>query len=174
VTLVSVRTIPNEQPRFVSKVQYQLLRIEGFHTVSTVDPHDRILSFLEQTPVFSFKQLLNCTHEAEWALFQTPRYFSENLVAPGIEPAPLTSGPQRRSQYSLMTPSVAESVGSIKWWDNGTRVAEAVKPVIPASRYYPSLSLRSLSLHSWTTRTQLKSIRMLPNHFVNHINCYEH
>jgi hypothetical protein len=34
---------------------------------------------------FSFKQLLNCTHEAEWTTFQT-HYFSENLVAPEIEP----------------------------------------------------------------------------------------
>jgi hypothetical protein len=34
---------------------------------------------------FSFKKLLNCTHEAEWTPFQT-HYFSENLVVPGIEP----------------------------------------------------------------------------------------
>jgi hypothetical protein len=33
--------------------------------------------------------LLNCTYEAEWSSFQT-HYFSENLVAPGIEPG--TSG----------------------------------------------------------------------------------
>jgi hypothetical protein len=33
---------------------------------------------------FSFKQLFNCTLEAEWTSFQT-HYFSENLVAPGIE-----------------------------------------------------------------------------------------
>jgi hypothetical protein len=37
---------------------------------------------------FSFKYLLNCTHEAEWTLFQT-HYFSENLVTPRIEPGPL-------------------------------------------------------------------------------------
>jgi hypothetical protein len=30
----------------------------------------------------------SCVHEAEWTLFQT-QYFSENLVAPGIEPGPL-------------------------------------------------------------------------------------
>jgi hypothetical protein len=28
------------------------------------------------------------THEAEWTPFQT-HYFSENLVAPGMEPGPL-------------------------------------------------------------------------------------
>jgi hypothetical protein len=38
---------------------------------------------------FSFKYFLNCPHEAEWTLFQTP-YFSENLVRLGIEPG--TSG----------------------------------------------------------------------------------
>jgi hypothetical protein len=32
----------------------------------------------------SSKQLLNCTYEAEWTPFQT-HYFSENLVALGIE-----------------------------------------------------------------------------------------
>jgi hypothetical protein len=34
---------------------------------------------------FSFKYLLSYPHEAEWTPFQT-HYFSENLVAPGIEP----------------------------------------------------------------------------------------
>jgi hypothetical protein len=33
---------------------------------------------------FSSKQLLNCTHEAEWTSFQS-HYFSENLVALRIE-----------------------------------------------------------------------------------------
>jgi hypothetical protein len=33
--------------------------------------------------------LLSCTHEAEWIPFQT-QYFSEHLLAPGIEPG--TSG----------------------------------------------------------------------------------
>jgi hypothetical protein len=36
----------------------------------------------------SLKQLLNYLHEAEWTPFQT-HYFSENLVAPGIEPLDL-------------------------------------------------------------------------------------
>jgi hypothetical protein len=37
---------------------------------------------------FSFKHLLNFTHETEWIPFQTHN-FSENLVAQGIEPGPL-------------------------------------------------------------------------------------
>jgi hypothetical protein len=47
--------------------------------------------------------LLNCIREAKWTRFQT-HYFSENLVAPGIQPGPLdlqprtlTTRPQRQS-----------------------------------------------------------------------------
>jgi hypothetical protein len=45
-------------------------------------------AFWTRAAAISSKQLLSCTHEAEWTPFQT-RYFSENLVAPGIEPEPL-------------------------------------------------------------------------------------
>jgi hypothetical protein len=54
---------------------------------------------------FSSKQLLNCTHEAEWTPFQT-NYFLENLIVPGIEPGPLdlqpgtlTTRPQGQSTF---------------------------------------------------------------------------
>jgi hypothetical protein len=60
----------------------------GCQVVSVTDPYDRILEFLDRSRIFSFKQLLNCTHEAEWTSFQT-HYFLENLVAPGIEPGTL-------------------------------------------------------------------------------------
>jgi hypothetical protein len=50
------------------------------------------------------------THEAEWIPFQT-HYFSENLVAPGIEHRPLdlylgtpTTRPQRWSTLSITNP----------------------------------------------------------------------
>jgi hypothetical protein len=36
----------------------------------------------------SIPQQLNCIHEAEWTPFQT-HYFSEKVVAPGIEPGPV-------------------------------------------------------------------------------------
>jgi hypothetical protein len=63
--------------------------------VSPTDPHGRNLGFLDPGVVsFPFKQLLNCTHEAEWTPFQT-HYFSENLIAPGIEPG--TSGSVARN-----------------------------------------------------------------------------
>jgi hypothetical protein len=52
------------------------------------------LGFLDQSHYFSFKQLLNCPHEAEWILFQTCHY-SENLVVPEIEPG--TSGSAARN-----------------------------------------------------------------------------
>jgi hypothetical protein len=45
---------------------------------------------------FSFKQLLNYPHEAEWTPFQT-HYLSDNLVTPGIEPG--TSGYVVRNAY---------------------------------------------------------------------------
>jgi hypothetical protein len=47
--------------------------------VSVMDTYGRILG----AATFSLKQLLNCTHEADWTPFQT-HYFSENLVAAEI------------------------------------------------------------------------------------------
>jgi hypothetical protein len=44
---------------------------------SAAEPYGRILGFLDRSRYF-------CTHEAEWTPFQT--HYSENLVAPGIEP----------------------------------------------------------------------------------------
>jgi hypothetical protein len=38
------------------------------------DPYGRILGFLDRSRYFSIKQLLSCTHEAEWTPFQT-HYF---------------------------------------------------------------------------------------------------
>jgi hypothetical protein len=49
-----------------------------------MNPHCRILGFLDWSHYFFFK----VAHEAEWTPFQT-NYFSENLVAPRIEPSPL-------------------------------------------------------------------------------------
>jgi hypothetical protein len=43
---------------------------------------------LRQYPRLSIPELLSCTHESEWTPFLT-HYFSENLVAPGIEHGPL-------------------------------------------------------------------------------------
>jgi hypothetical protein len=60
----------------------------GCHVVSITDPYGSILGFLDLAATFSSKYFLNCTHEAEWASFQT-HCFSENLVAPEIEPEPM-------------------------------------------------------------------------------------
>jgi hypothetical protein len=54
--------------------------------VSVTDPFGRILGFLDRSRYFSIKQLLSCTHEAEWTSFQTHYFFF--LVVPGIEPEP--------------------------------------------------------------------------------------
>jgi hypothetical protein len=40
--------------------------------------------FLHRSSYFSFEQILNYPHEAEWTPFQTHSYV-ENVVAPGIE-----------------------------------------------------------------------------------------
>jgi hypothetical protein len=47
-----------------------------------------VSGLLDRSRDFFPKWLLNCTHEAGWTPFQT-HYFSENLVAPGIELGPL-------------------------------------------------------------------------------------
>jgi hypothetical protein len=47
-------------------------------------PYGRILGFIGSSLYFSFKQILNCNHEARRAPFQT-HYFSEIVVTPGIE-----------------------------------------------------------------------------------------
>jgi hypothetical protein len=39
------------------------------------DPYGRILGFLDRIRYFSIKQLLSCTHEAEWTPFQTHYIF---------------------------------------------------------------------------------------------------
>jgi hypothetical protein len=54
------------------------------NVVGVTDPY----YFLNRSRYFSIKQLLSCTHEAEWTPFQT-HYFSENPIAPGIGDGPL-------------------------------------------------------------------------------------
>jgi hypothetical protein len=55
---------------------------------NVTDAYGHIVGFLDRSRYFYFKELSNCTHEAEWAPFLT-HYFSEILVAPGIELGPL-------------------------------------------------------------------------------------
>jgi hypothetical protein len=52
------------------------------------DPYGRILGFLDRSLYFFFQVALSRTHAAERIPFQT-HYFSEKLVAPGVEPGPL-------------------------------------------------------------------------------------
>jgi hypothetical protein len=73
--------------------------------VSVTDPSGRILGFLDRSCYFSIKQLLSCTHEAEWTPFQTHYFFF--LVVPGIEPRPpdlyprtLTTKPQKKASLN--------------------------------------------------------------------------
>jgi hypothetical protein len=84
VASVRKRTISTERPPLAGEVSANFDRV--CRVVSTTDPHGSILGFLDRSRYYFF---LSCTHEAEWTPFQT-HYFSENLVAPGIEPG--TSG----------------------------------------------------------------------------------
>jgi hypothetical protein len=75
--------------------------------VSATNHYGRILDSLDRSRYFFFQVAPQCTHRAEYTPFQT-HYFSENLVAPGIEPGPLdlwpetlTTIPQRRSLYII-------------------------------------------------------------------------
>jgi hypothetical protein len=52
----------------------QLLWIT-WSVISVTDPYGRILGFLDSIRYFSIKQLLSCTHEAEWTPFQTHCFF---------------------------------------------------------------------------------------------------
>jgi hypothetical protein len=56
--------------------------------VSVPDLYGRILGFLDWSRYFFFLVVPQLFSEVEWAPFQT-HYFSENVVAPGIEPGPL-------------------------------------------------------------------------------------
>jgi hypothetical protein len=53
--------------------------------VSTTDPYDRILGFLDRIRYFFFQVAPQLYLDAEWIPFQS-HYFSGNLVEPEIEP----------------------------------------------------------------------------------------
>jgi hypothetical protein len=58
----------------------------GCHVVSVTGPYGRILGFLDRSRYFSIKQLLSCSHEAEWTRSRPTTFFF--LVVPRIEPGP--------------------------------------------------------------------------------------
>jgi hypothetical protein len=60
----------------------------GCHVVRVIDPYGSILGFLDRSRYFFFQVAPHVSHEVEWTPFQT-HYFSENVVALGIEPGPL-------------------------------------------------------------------------------------
>jgi hypothetical protein len=72
---LSVELVPTFEDRGVSHGQRG-----GSHTVLT--------RFSGQEPLLFYQEAPNCTYEDGWTPFQT-HYFSENVVAPEIEPEPL-------------------------------------------------------------------------------------
>jgi hypothetical protein len=77
VALVRKRNIPIERPPLSAKLVPNL-RIEGVVWTAQQIPTAVNLDFLDPEPFVSYP------HEAEWTPFQS-HYFSENVVAPGIE-----------------------------------------------------------------------------------------
>jgi hypothetical protein len=86
------------QPRSAKIVTF--LREERCHVVNVTDHTDGNLRFLDRSRYFSFKQLLIYSHWAEWTSFQT-HYFSENLVASGIESGTSRSLTRNSDHYTI-------------------------------------------------------------------------
>jgi hypothetical protein len=85
----ALANLPTDRPLLVGEYYCQLLRIESCRVVSAAEPLRSLMSvFYTGAATFSFEQLLIYPHETEWTSFQTD-YYSENLVAPGIEPGSL-------------------------------------------------------------------------------------
>jgi hypothetical protein len=89
MALVRERTIPTERPPLVGESLVPIFgEYRGVAWSARQIPTAVISVLVKGAATFYSKQLLNCTHEAEWTPFQT-NYFSENLPAPGMEPGPL-------------------------------------------------------------------------------------
>jgi hypothetical protein len=91
-TILTDGSLPNKQTNSVALFRERTIPTERTPLVKEVSVNfcgQRVLrSEHNGAATFSSKQLLNCTHEAEWTQFQT-HCFSENLAAPGIEPGHL-------------------------------------------------------------------------------------
>jgi hypothetical protein len=85
VALVRKRTIPNERLPLLGEVSANFCGKRVLRGQRNEFPRLLISVFYTAAATFSFKQFLNCPHEAEWTPFQTP-YLSENLVEPKIKP----------------------------------------------------------------------------------------
>jgi hypothetical protein len=84
--------------------------------VSEPDPYGGILGFLDRSRYFFLPSSSSSVLTREWTPFQT-HYFSENLVAPVIEPGPLdlqpgtlTTRSQERSTFFYITYEYINSV----------------------------------------------------------------
>jgi hypothetical protein len=86
VAWVRERTKPTERLPLVGEVSANFLKIKGCLLEWRI-PYGRNLGFIDRNTYFFFQVALQL-YEALWSPFQT-HYFSENLVAPGIEARPL-------------------------------------------------------------------------------------
>jgi hypothetical protein len=83
--LVCKQTILTEEAAACCKPFANFFWVEGCCMACTTDPTAINLRFLGPNSYFSIQGLLNYPREAEWTPSQT-HYYSENLIAPGIEP----------------------------------------------------------------------------------------
>jgi hypothetical protein len=74
-----------ERPPLVGEVSANLCGERVSRGQRNGFPRPLNLGFLDRSRYFSIHVAPSYPHEAEWNAFQT-HYFSENLVAPGIEP----------------------------------------------------------------------------------------
>jgi hypothetical protein len=84
---VREQAIASERTPLVGKVSADFWGYRGVAWSTQRILYGRMLGFLDRISYFFFQYRLSRTNEAEWTPFQT-NYFSENLVAPGIEPNP--------------------------------------------------------------------------------------
>jgi hypothetical protein len=94
----SPRELYRQNDRRLSANLLQTFADRGCCVVSITDPYGRILDFLNRSHYYFFKLTLSCNHEAEWTPFQT--YYSENVVAPVIEPGASGSLASKPAHYS--------------------------------------------------------------------------
>jgi hypothetical protein len=78
--------------------------------VSVTDPYGRILDFLDRSRYFSFKQLLSCTHEAEWTPFQTHYAFFSG-----------SAGNRTRASGSVAKNSDQQTTEAVIYWTYAAR-----------------------------------------------------
>jgi hypothetical protein len=113
-----------ERPPLVGEVSVNFFADRGCRVVSAMDPHGRILGFLDRSG-FYFFQVAPQSYSTRLSGPRSRHYFSENLVAPGIEPG--ISGSVARNSDHYTTEAVHKNTYMYYMLDNGS-VKTAYRP----------------------------------------------